>query len=245
MNDNELLKKRLSELYQRAFDRGFNTYSEFLNMDEISTAIGLYYPCVFKLFGGYDGAERCVIGFGENIDNEGFPICCIRIEPLLQKFADSLSHRDFLGSLMNLGINRNTLGDIIIKDNCGYLFCLESISEYIIENLTRIKHTSVKCSVVSNDFELPINESEEREIIVSSLRADAVISSVYKLSRNETAELFNKDLVFINSKAVTKPSAFLKENDIVSVRHKGRFIFAGQLRTTKKDRIVVCVKIYK
>ena len=244
MNDNELLKKRLCELSHRAFERGFCTYSDFLNMDEISTALGIKYPCPSLLFGGCDGAERCVIGFGDGIESSGFPICCIRIEPLQQKFADSLSHRDFLGSLMNLGINRNTLGDIIIKDNCGYLFCLESISEYITENLTRIKHTSVKCSVVSSDFELPINEPEEKEIIVSSLRADAVISSVYKLSRNETAELFNKELVFINSKAVTKPSAFLKENDIVSVRHKGRFIFCGELRKTKKDRIVISVKVF-
>ena len=245
MNDNELLKKRLGELSHRAFERGFCTYSEFLNMDEISTALGIKYPCPSLLFGGYDGAERCVIGFGESIKSSDFPICCIKIEPLQQKFADSLSHRDFLGSLMNLGINRNTLGDIMIKDNCGYLFCLESMSEYISENLTRIKHTSVKCSVVSSDFELPINEPEEKEIVVSSLRADAVISAVYKLSRNETAELFNKELVFINSKAITKTSVILKENDIVSVRHKGRFIFDGQLRTTKKDRIVVCVKIFE
>ena len=244
MNDNELLKKRLSELSQRAFERGFCTYSDFLNMDEISTALSIKHHCPYLLFGGYENAERCVIGFGEEIEKESFPICCIKIEPLQQKFADSLSHRDFLGSLMNLGINRNTLGDILIKDNCGYLFCLESISEYITENLTRIKHTSVKSTVASSDFEFPVNESEEKEIVVSSLRADAVISSVYKLSRNETAELFNKELVFVNSRAVTKSSVVLKENDVVSVRHKGRFIFCGELRKTKKDRLVVEIRLF-
>ena len=245
MNENELLKKRLGELSHRAFLKGFNTFSEFLNMDEISTAVGLQYPCPYLLFGGYENAERCVIGFGENINNSAFPICCIKIEPLQQKFADSLSHRDFLGSLMNLGINRNTLGDIIIKDNCGYLLCLESISGYIIENLTRIKHTSVKCKIVSPDSSMISKEPETKEINVSSLRADAVISAVYKLSRNETSSLFSKEEVFINSRAVTKSSALLKENDIVSVRHKGRFVFVGQLRTTKKDRLVIEIKLFR
>ena len=243
MNDKELLEKRLSELYQRAYERGFNTFSDFLNMDEQSTAASLNLPCIS--FGGYEGAERVVIGFGEDISNNDFPICCIKIEPLLQKFADKLSHRDFLGSLMNLGINRSTLGDIIINENSGYLFCLESISDYIIENLSRVKHTSVKCERIIALDEIKIKEPEEKETIVSSLRADAVISSVYKLSRNETSELFSKDLVFINSRAVTKPSVFLKENDVISVRHKGRFIFVQELRKTKKDRIVVEIKLYK
>ena len=243
MDNKELLEKRLNELYLRAFNKGFNTFSDFLNMDEQSTAANLNLPCVS--FGGYESAERVVIGFGDEIESSDFPICCIKIEPLQQKFADKLSHRDFLGSLMNLGINRSTLGDIIINDNCGYLFCLESISEYIIESLTRVKHTSVKCEVIKNENELKIKEPEEKEINVSSLRADAVISSVYKLSRNETAELFSKELVFINSKAVKKPSVFLRENDIVSVRHKGRFIFAGELRKTKKDRAVIEIKLYK
>ena len=244
MNDNELLKKRLGELSHRAYERGFITFSDFLNMDEISTALSIKYPCSFILFGGYESAERCVIGFGEEIEKESFPICCIKIEPLQQKFSDKLSHRDFLGSLMNLGINRSTLGDIMVKDNCGYLFCLENISDYIVENLSRIKHTSVKCKIVSKDFELPLNEPEEKEIVVSSTRADAVISSVYKLSRNEAAALFDKELVFINSKAATKSSVILKENDVVSVRHKGRFIFCGELRKTKKDRCVVEVRVF-
>ncbi len=243
MNDKELLEKRLSELYRRAYERGFNTFSDFLNMDEQSTAAKLALPCLS--FGGYENAERIVIGFGDSIENSDFPICCIKIEPLQQKFADKLTHRDFLGSLMNLGINRSTLGDIIINENSGYVFCLDSISDYIIENLTRVKHTSVKCEKISTEKELKIKEPEEKEIIVSSLRADAVISSVYKLSRNETAELFNKEMVFINSKAVGKASVMLKDNDIISVRHKGRFIFCEELRKTKKDRIVVEVKIYR
>ena len=243
MNDKELLEKRLTELYQRAYERGFNTFSDFLNMDEQSTAANLNLPCFS--FGGYENAERVIIGFGEDIKSNDFPICCVKIEPLQQKFADKLSHRDFLGSLMNLGINRSTLGDIIINDNSAILFCLESISDYITQNLSRVKHTSVKCKKICVLDEIKIKEPEEKEIIVSSLRADAVIGAVYKLSRNQVSALFSQQLVFVNSRSVTKPSAFLKENDIISVRHKGRFIFYEELRKTKKDRIVVSVKIFE
>ena len=243
MNDKELLKKRISELYSRAYERGYNTFSDFLNMEEQSIAQSLNLPC--SSFGGYENAERVVFGFGDDIKSEDFPICCIKIQPLQQKFADKLSHRDFLGSIMNLGINRSTLGDIIIDDNSAFLFCLESIADYIADSLSRVKHTSVKCERTGALDEIKIKEPEKKEIIVSSLRADALISAVYKLSRNEVNSLFLQNLVFINSKSISKSSAFLKENDVVSVRHKGRFIFCGDLRKTKKERLVVCVKIFE
>lgn len=244
MNDTEILMKRLSELSHRAFERGYTTFSEFLNIDEISQMQkNKIYGAT--LYGGYNNAERCVAGFGEEIEEYEFPIVCIKIEPAQQKFADKLTHRDFLGSLMNLGINRNTLGDIKIKDNVGYLFCLESISQYILDSTTRIKHTTVKCELID---ELPnfINElPEAEEIIVSSTRADAIVSSIYKLSRNASTQLFNQEKVFINSKVAYKESLMLKSGDVVSVRGFGKFIFEDIERKTKKDRCVVSVRIYK
>lgn len=244
MNNLDVLMKRLSELSYRAYDRGYATFSEFLNIDEISEMQKQSLSSKPILFGGYSNAERCVVGFGE-IESSYFPIVCVKIEPTQQKFADKLTHRDFLGSLMNLGINRNVLGDIKIKDNIGYLFCLESISEYIVDNVNRIKHTTVKCEVIK---ELPdfINElPEEQEINVSSLRADAVVASIYKLSRNQATQLFNQEKVFINSKVAYKESLMLKDGDIVSVRGFGKFIFEGAIRKTKKDRNIVSVRIYK
>lgn len=244
MNDTEILMKHLAELSHRAFERGYTTFSEFLNIDEISQ---MQKDKIYgaTLYGGYNNAERCVAGFGEVIEEYEFPIVCIKIEPAQQKFADKLTHRDFLGSLMNLGINRNTLGDIKIKDNVGYLFCLESISQYILDSVTRIKHTTVKCELID---ELPdfINElPDAEEIIVSSLRADAIVAAIYKLSRNQATQLFNQERVFINSKVAYKDSLMLKEGDIVSVRGFGKFIFENTVRKTKKDRNIVSVRIYK
>lgn len=245
MNDNEILMKRITELSRRSFERGYSTFSEFLNIDEISEMSRLKLQNETFLFGGYDNAERCVAGFGEDMEEYEFPIICIKIEPTQQKFADKLTHRDFLGSLMNLGINRNVLGDIKIKDNVGYLFCLENIAEFIVSNMSRIKHTTVKCKIIDEIPAFLNDKPDAEEITVSSLRSDAVVASVYRLSRSQAAQLFNQEKVFINSRVVHKESIMLKEEDIVSVRGLGKFIFEGELRRTKKDRLVVSVRIYK
>lgn len=244
MNDKEITIKRLTELSHRAYERGYSVYSEFLNQEEIGALLTTKTDLVPQLNGGYENSERCVAGFSENELWE-FPITCIKIEPVQQKFADKLTHRDYLGSLMNLGINRNTLGDIKIEDNTGYLFCLESISEYIIDSLDRIKHTSVKCSVID---ELPdfVNKTPDiTEIIVSSERVDVIIAGVYKLSRNNVSRLITQEKVFINSVPINKDGIMLKDGDIVSVRGYGKFLYSGAIRKTKKDRIVIGVGIYK
>lgn len=244
MNDDELLRRKLADLSHRAYERGYETFSDFLNQDEISQLLSLKLDINPILNGGYENSERCIAGFS-NDKIWQFPIVCIKISPLQQKFADKLNHRDFLGSLMNLGINRNTLGDIKIEDNIGYLFCLESISGYIIDNLDRIKHTSVKCEIADELPEFINKAPDPSEIIVSSTRADAVISSVYKLSRNQASVLFSQDKVFVNSRVVNKDSTMLKNGDIISVRGYGKFIFESELRRTKKDRIVIEIRIYK
>ncbi len=239
-----VFEKHMLDLASRSFERNYNTYSEFLNLDEISTLYSLKLPVKFSLYGGYEGAERCVALFGDGEKAE-YPISCIKLSPVSRKFADRLTHRDFLGAVMNLGINRNTLGDIVIKDNVGYLFCLESISEYIIRNLTRIKHTTVKCEPEDGSIDFTPPEPEALEFTVPSLRTDALCAAVYKLSRNGISELFREKKVFINSRLCEKESALLKEGDTVSVRGRGRFVFKNELRQTKKGRLAVRVYVYK
>ena len=235
-------EKRFNELYNRAFEREYKVFSEFLNLEEQSILANSYLPC--KTYGGYNMAERVIAGFGEDIENRDFPIKFLVISPVMQKFADSLSHRDFLGALMNLGIKREMLGDIIVSDNCGYLLCLEQIADYIKDNLTRIKHTNVSVKEIDALPDNIIKEPEPAELIVSSLRLDVLISAVYKLSRSDTSKLFSAGKIFVNSKLTENTSYQIKENDIISVRGFGRFAFSEQLRKTKKDRLVVEIKKY-
>ncbi len=244
MNENELTKKRLTELSHRAFERGYTTFSDFLNLEEISLLKSLHTESEYNLYGGYDNADRCVASFGE-CEEYQYPISCIKIEPANQKFADELSHRDFLGALMNLGINRSTLGDIIITNNTGYLFCLNSIKEYILQNLDRIKHTTVRCTESVLPAEIAEKKPEPIELTVSSQRVDITVAAVFKLSRNAVTQLVNQEKVFINSKIAYKESLTLKSGDIVSVRGKGKFIFDGEIRQTKKNKSVIGIRLYK
>lgn len=233
-------EKRFNELYDRAYERKCKVFSDFLNMEEQSILKGMYLPC--KFFGGFEMSERVVAGFGEDITDDDFPVCCLLISPVSKKFADTLTHRDFLGTLMNLGIKREMLGDIVVENNCGYLFCLEQIKDYILKNLTKVKHTSANVSPAETLPEDFGSSFEEKELVVSSLRADVLVSAVYKLSRKETLKLFETDKIFVNSKKIQSSSYNIKENDIVSVRGLGRFIFDCELHKTKKDRLVVAVR---
>ena len=238
-----MLEKRFNELYNRANQNYYPVFSDFLNLEEQSVLAKSYLPCV--LYGGYEGAERVVAGFGDNVCEQDFPIRCVEIKPVNKKFADKLSHRDFLGGLMNLGIKRELLGDIIIFENSAYLFCLDKISNYIKDNLSRVRHTTVEVNEVDA---LPVKAVEPKgaeEMVIASLRVDVAVCQVYNLSRNECAKLFETDKVFINSRKLESRSYQLKEGDMVSVRGYGRFQFVSVVRKTKKDRLVAEMIIYR
>lgn len=235
-------EKRFNELYNRAYEKSYMVFTDFLNLEEQSILANTYLPCV--LYGGYENAERVIAGFGEEIKRDDFPVKYLAVSPVIQKFSDKLTHRDFLGTLMNLGIKREMLGDIIVYENSGYLVCLEQITDYITDNLTRIKHTSVKVTQIAELPDHIVKTPDPSELLVSSLRLDVLVCAVYKLSRSEGAKLFSAGKIFVNSRLEENSSYTVKEKDIVSVRGMGRFAFLQQLRTTKKDRLVIEIRRY-
>ena len=201
----------------------------------------------YAAFGGCEGAERVVVRFGDPEDigyDEPFPISIIRISPRSQKFADTLSHRDFLGSLMNLGIERECLGDIAIVDNVGYLFCLDGISDYICSSLDKIKHTDVVASVIDALPDAPLYKTERRTIQLSSERLDAAVAKVFSLSRDDAQRLFSKGLVFASGKEISSPSRAPHEDEIISVRGHGRFIYRGVKSLSKKGKLNIEIDVY-
>ena len=170
---------------------------------------------------------------------EPFPISCLLIAPLQEKFGEALTHRDYLGSLMHLGIERGELGDILVQGKHAYLFCRTSMAEYLCRELTRIRHTTVSCTV----SELPEAEfaakTEEGTVQVASPRIDGVIAKVCRLSRSVCAELFIAGKVFLNGACTGNHSALLKEGDKVSVRGFGRFRYLGISGSTRKGNLIV------
>ena len=238
-------EKRFLELADRAEQRFYTTFSDFLNMEEESVLSALHFNIDYHLFGGYDGAERCVAAFGYDAEEAEFPISIIKAEPASPKFADKLTHRDFLGSLMGLGIKREVLGDIVLADNIGYIFCLNTIAEYIVAELSKVRHTIVKCSIVDALPESAVKKPEEEQMVVASERLDVIVSAVYNFSRSAVKELFIVRKIYVNSRLCENFSYIPKEKDIISVRGKGRFVYNGVLGKTKKNRNIVSVGVYK
>ena len=244
--DEAILIKRLQELSSRSYNRGIFVFSDFLNMYEQDLLFShIHTP--FSLFGGYEGAERQLAVFGSE-EEFGFweapPVKCILVSPVMQKFADDLSHRDFLGSVMGLGIKRDAIGDIIIKNNTGYVFCLDTVAEYIAENLKKVCHTTVKCEI-TKEVPSEVNpELEEKIIIAASERLDVIIAEIYNLSRSESNTLFTAKKVFVNGKLTENNSQKIKTDDVVSVRGYGRFTHCEILGETKKGRLKAKVEVY-
>jgi len=183
--ENELLKKRFLELASKSYNSGIFTFTDFLGLAEQSAFSeikkelrGIHY----EAFGGAEGAERVIIRFGSEEElgySLPFPISIIKAEPISQKYADKLTHRDFLGAILNLGIERDTLGDIVIIDNVGYIFALEDIATYIAENLTKVRRTDMKVEVTTELPDGQLYRTERKTVQANGERLDAIVAKVF------------------------------------------------------------------
>lgn len=250
MTPDEVLRKRLSELAEKSYQSSIYTFTNFLSEAEMDTALQMERELSYagmKLWGGMEGTQRRMIRFGDPEQlgyEEEFPIVCLVMEPLIRKFADDLTHRDFLGALMNLGIERELLGDIVVKDRTGYLFCLERIAPYIIQELDQVRHTHIRVYEAEKlpDEIKPVEE--EQTIIVNAERLDAVIAKVYHLSRSQSIDLFREKKVFVCGRQCENNSYVCKEQDTISVRGYGKFVFAKVQGTTGKGRLSIRILRY-
>lgn len=250
MEESVLIKKRFTELAGKAYGGGYFTFTDFLGLAEqtdLAEAAEGFRHVKYTAFGGAEGAERVMIRFGDAEElgySEDFPIVCIKAEPTSQKFADRLTHRDFLGALLNLGIERSTLGDIPIIDNVGYIFAKKDIAPFIIAELKKVKHTDMRLSEVANLPEGDLYRTENKRIQASGERLDGVIAKLYGLSRDEALSLFKKRLVYIDGRLCENNSKCPKVGAVVSVRGHGRFIYKGYESTTKKGRLNIDIEVY-
>ena len=128
---------------------------------------------------------------------------------------------------MNLGIERDTLGDIVIIDNVGYIFASEDMAVYIAENLTKVKRTDLKAEVIDALPEGELYRTERRQVQASGERLDAIVAKVFSLSREDAQTLFKRGLVFADGRQVNSTSYIPKEKEKISVRGHGRFIYVG------------------
>lgn len=256
--DEQILEKRLLELSRLAYQRNIISYTDFLNLNELHILHSLPKVSLYSgylTFGGYEEAERQMAAFlpdalslrGEtDLDSLfGKEICALCIRPLHEKYAESLTHRDYLGALLNLGIDRSKIGDILTGERETYVFVKPKICDFLKNEMTKVRHTFVRVS------DAPLTEFHYEphfDIIkgtVSSLRLDSLLALAFSASRSSLTGLIEGGKVFVNGKLITSNSYQIRENDIISVRGLGKFRFSESGNLTRKNRLFVEIKKYK
>ncbi len=254
MDELQILKARLLDLAKKAYRQNIYTYTGFLNAGELAVlnSLGSELDGIdFETNGGYEMGERQMVRFGSPAMfgyDEPWRLTILKASPLMEKFADTLSHRDFLGALMNLGIERNVIGDIIIKEGrTAFIICQDSMAEYIAENLTKVKHTSIRCLPIDSEEDLNALKPTliDIDITVAAPRFDAIVAGAIRCSRKEAHSLFIAEKVTLNGMPCERNSISLKDGDIFSIRGYGKFQYLGCGNETRKGRIYVHLKQYK
>ncbi len=200
-----------------------------------------------RFFGGNENCERrCACFFPDymEISEADFPLAAIEIT-FNKKFSTEMSHRDYLGSILGLGIDRSKTGDILVFDGSALCYVKKEISDYIASNIEKVGRNSVKAKVVDiSDIELPKLKTEEKSFTVASLRIDAVAGGAFNIARGKIQLLIEGEKTFLNFLPEISPSKTVGEGDMISVRGFGRFKILSVNGKTKKDRISITVLKY-
>ena len=257
--ETKLLEHRFIELSRIAFEREIVTYSDFLNLNDQNILHTLPKNKLYSryvLFGGYDMAERQMAAFipealslrygvsditPKEID---YPFCAVKIEPKNKRFSEDLTHRDFLGSILNLGIDRSKTGDILVTEDSALLFINKDLVSVVTEDLTRVRHTVIDSSVINLDMINYTPDFQQIKGTVSSVRLDSLLPLAFSSSRSKLSGLIEGAKVFVNGKLITSNGYQVKEGDLISVRGLGKFRFEEAGKITKKNRISVTIQKY-
>ena len=242
-NRHSVMFAHIFDMAQSCFARGISAYGDFLSENSISTLLcrKQFLPLEPVLFGGTEDSERQMVAFISEYDEADFPISVLRISSANM---GSLSHRDFLGSILGLGIKREKCGDIIILQSECYTFVHRDISSFIISNLEKVGRYSVKCEEISLDeVILPQKSFEPIKGTVATPRLDAVVSLFAGKGRSQAAELVNAGFVFINGICIQKADLHLKDGDVLSVRGYGKATVETGGKS-KKDRTFITLNKY-
>jgi len=144
---------------------------------------------------------------------------------------------------MSLGIERNTFGDIYIVENNIFLFISEEIEKYLIHNIPNINNQKIDFKQVDNICNFYQNDDTTKIINVASLRLDAIIAKTLNISRNKAVEIIENKMVSIHHIICEDITHKCNIGEIISIRKFGRIIILENVKTTKKDRLVIKIGV--
>lgn len=247
--EEQILINRFLDLQKQALYKNIPVTTDFLNLYEqtIFASFIAKNPSPYILDGGYEMAERkvvCFLPMWADEYRQSF-LKCAKIEFSAPKYADSCTHRDYLGSIMNLGMDRAKFGDLIVNEQTAYLIGLVSAIDYVKDQLTMVKHSSVIVSETEFNQVEAAFQFDEITGTVSSLRLDSVISLAFRTSRAKAADAIHAEKVFVNGKEVTQTDYKVKQGDVLSLRGVGKAMFKEYISRTKKDREAIKIWRYR
>ncbi len=253
-NEDEKIKlAHIIDLAERCEKRNIVTSSAFLTEGERGRCEALLRAMGFSnfvFFGGYDDAERTSAVFLPEYIEEadaalaGLTFCEAEVDKFNMKDAD-FSHRDILGSLMGLGLEREQIGDITAEGGRGVFVLRESVAPFLLENLKKIGRFPISVRI-SDDIEFEMKaDFEEKSDTVSSLRLDSVVASIFSLSRSASADAVSSGLVAVDGIALKKCDAEVKEGAKISLKGKGKALLIKTDGFSRKGRIRIIFRKYK
>ena len=244
----EIMLRHLLDLCRKSEKTGLWQYSAFLSPAEQDDLLRSPEAAGFSflLDGGYEGAERKILAAGDAAEQgpPAVPVAVIAVSPKSEKYAEELTHRDYLGAILGLGIERGLIGDIVVRDKRAWFFCLAPAAEMIASSLAQVRRTAVTASVTTAEVPELRPRYAPLRLNIASERLDAVTAAFTGLSRGQAEKLFSAEKVFVNGRLITDRSARLKKGDILSVRGFGKAVYDGIEHETRKDRIWISLRKY-
>lgn len=255
--EQRVLLGHIYDLWSARNDRNIIRTSDFLSEKDIYAAkamLKVIHAADYLIYGGYTDAERCCVIFlpdyftaDDVVETPSIAeLTYVRVS--VSKFdaaSASITHRVVLGSLMALGIERNTVGDIVTDGKSAVFLVKTKLSDFIKTNLDRVGRYSVEVEVLERCEISPSTDFEEQSDTVASMRLDAVISGVFKISRSNASELICGGLVTVNGVSNAKPDSEVKVGDKLTLRGKGKAVIDRLEGTSKKGRIRFVFRRYK
>lgn len=246
--EDKIFISRILDFIEFASSNKGEKYSFFLDIHRQSMAIETLKVMNFNnylFWGGIEGADRvmlCVYPQDFKILKEQFSINVIEIT---SREINRLTHRDFLGALMALQINREQIGDILITDEKCYIFVTEDLTAFVIENIKKIGSAGVNLHLADkNSVKAAEQEFSGMTDSISSPRLDVITASLCKSSRTIAVKTVLGGKVYINGKEVLKIDTLVNENDVISLRGYGKFIIEKIYPFGKKGRLKLVAKKY-
>ncbi|MCH5212793.1 MAG: RNA-binding protein [Oscillospiraceae bacterium] len=247
-HNDKLLAARTEDLFSLCEKYSSPVFSDFLDGAEQAVIHDkVIFPFGYNVMysGGFDEAEKKMLGvFPEWTEPDAleFPMSCLKIEG---GFTKKLNHRDYLGTIMSLGIAQSKLGDIVVNDGFAYVFLHSDITGYIKDNLHKIGNQGVSVTEITNFGDIKI-ERKYKTIgtVCASGRLDAVVGAAANVSRQISSGLINGGKVKVNHREITKVSEPVKEGDLLSIRGYGRFLIHSFDGETRKNRLHITLKQY-